>query len=305
MKKKLFILGLGGLTGSKLAMLSKHDFDVYGSYNLRNPNFDSIKTFQLDVQNNDKTKDILLDINPDILINAMALNSVDYCETHPNEAKKINIDITERLCNIANSIGAKFVHMSTDSVFDGTKDSSYTEDDVPNPINVYGHTKLMGEKIVLQDPRNLVVRTSVLYGWMIKKLSNIQSSSMKPTNFAQWLIQKLQSNEKVKIITDEYSSPIIADDFAVSILHLIKGNYSGLYHSAPEIKISRYDFSVKLAEHLNLNSKLIQPTTTKELGRGVITALNKCLNSTKIRSTGFTFLSLEESFELLKKQIHD
>lgn len=303
MKKKLFILGIGGLTGSKLAMLAKEKFELYGSYNLRNPKFNFMKTFKLDVTNIDKTKEILSDVNPDIIINTCSLNNVDYCEIHKDEAKKINVQLVKELYKISNSLESKFVYLSTDSVFDGTKKIPYIEKDVPNPINVYGHTKLAGEKITLKNLKNLVVRISVLYGWLPTILAQLPSSSMKPTNFGQWLITKLQSNEKVHIITDEYSSPITADDFARSTFYLIQKNCNGIFHSAPLVNTSRYNFSKSLAKSLGLNDKLIIPTTTAKLGRNVKTGRNKALDSKKLRETNFQFLTMEESFKLLKEQI--
>ena len=306
MTKKLFILGIGGLTGSKLAVLAKNDFKIYGSYNLRNPKLDFVVSFKLDITDKLKAKEILSSIKPDIILNACALNNVDYCENHKEETKKINIDAVDDMVKISDMIGSKFIHLSSDSVFDGTKKTPYTEKDVSKPINVYGYTKMVGEKLVLKNSQNLVVRASVLYGCLPKILSSIPSSSMKPTNFAQWLITKLRSKEEIKIITDEYSSPIIVDDFARSILHLARGNYNGIFHSAPNIQINRYDFSIRLAKFLNLDWNLIQPTTNKELGRNVTTGINKCLDSSKIiNETKFKFLSLEESFDLLKNQISD
>ncbi len=304
MRKKIFIVGIGGLTGSKLVLTGIKDFEIYGSYNLRNPKFDFIESIKLDISDSETLKKIISDICPDILINASAINNVDFCENHHDEAKKINIDAVGQLCEISDSLGIKLIHLSSDSVFDGTKLSPYVEDDIPNPINYYGYTKLMGEKLVLKNSNNLIVRTTVLYGWLMKSLLNLPSSSMKPENFVQWLVNKLKSNESVKIITDEISSPIIADDFAESILHLIKNDQSGIFHSAPKIQITRYDFCVKLANFLDLDNKLIQPTTNKELGRKVATGYNKCLDASKIiENTKYKFLSLEESFSLLKKQI--
>jgi len=303
--KKLFIFGVGSLTGSKLALLAKNDFQVFGSYNLRDPDI-KIEKIKLDVLNYNKVKNVLISKHPDIIVNACAINNVDYCESHKEEAKQLNTDFVEHLAEISNLINSKLVHLSSDSVFEGTKKEPYTEDDLPNPINYYGYTKLSGEKSTLRYSENIVVRISVLYGWLLKSLQNIPSSSMKPENFGLWLINKLRSKEKIRIITDEYSSPIIADDFANSILHLIKGNYSGIFHASPRIKISRYDFSVKLANALNLDVSLILPVKSGDLGRKVTTGFNKCLDSTKIEDkTGFKFMSLEESFQLLKKQVYE
>lgn len=303
MKQKLFILGIGGLTGYKIALQLKNDFELYGIFNLRNPNLNFVTSFKLDVTDFKNLTKIILDCNPEFIINSCALNNVDYCESHKDEAKKINIDFVDHLSQISKSINCKFIHLSTDSVFDGNKKTPYVETDEPNPINVYGYTKLMGEKSVLKNSNNLVIRASVLYGWLPTYLSNLPSSSMKPTNFAQWLITKLISKDEVQIIQDEQSSPIIADDFANSIIHLLKNDYSGIFHSAPDISINRYDFSKKLANILNLDSTLIKPVSIEKLGRNVKTGINKCLDSTKIQTlTQFKFQSLDDSLLLLKNQ---
>jgi dTDP-4-dehydrorhamnose reductase len=301
--KKFFICGIGGLLGSKLTNIIKNKFSVSGSYNLRNSNFELINSYQLDLTNLDALNHILYDIKPDVIINATALNNVDYCETHETEANKINFDAVSELAKISNKLGSKLVHLSTDSVFDGKKIDPYTENDLPNPPNIYGKSKLLGENAVLQFPNNLVIRASVLYGWLPKHIAYTKTSSLKQFNFVQWLINELILKHEVKIIEDEFSSPIIAEDFAYSILHLIINDHDGLFHSAPPLCINRYDFSVKLANYFNLDSSLIIPTTIEKLGRDVTTAKNKCLNSTKIINTNFKFLTFEESFELIKKQM--
>ena len=303
--KKLFIIGIGSLTGSKIAQLGKNNYEISGSFNLRDPKIESIHSVKFDISKNESLKKILNEISPDIIINCTALNNVDYCENHQDESKKINSNFLKDLSEISNTKNIKLIHLSTDSVFDGTKKVPYLETDVTNPINVYGKTKLMGEKFVLVYPKNLVVRASILYGLLPKSIDSLDTSSKKPMNFAQWLITKLDRHEKVNIITDELSTPIIADDFANSILHLISKDQTGLFHSAPNVQISRYDFSIKLANYLKLDTDLILPTTIQNLGRNVQTALNKCLSSDKLRSTGFNFMTLNQSFNLLKPQINN
>jgi len=306
MKEKIFILGIGSLTGSKLSEQAKNGFEIFGSYNLRNPEFPFVKSINLDISNMNKVEENLKKVKPDVLINTVGINNVDYCEKHPDEAKKINVLIVKDLYEIAKDLDIKLIQLSSDSVFDGKKDSPYTEEDEPNPINYYGKTKLESENIVLRNPKNVVVRASVLYGYLLRSLSKLESSSKKPINFGQWLINKLSSNEKVRIITDEYSSPIIADDFAASILHIIKQNGKGIFHSAPELQITRYEFSMKIAQSLNLPSKLIQPISNKELGRDVETGSNKCLDSEKLSGDlNYRFLTLEESLKILKAQVEE
>ena len=303
MKKKLFIIGIGGLTGSKLVEIGKDDFEIFGSYNYRDPKSPIVKSVNLDIANSSKIRDILEKMKPDIVINTAGINNVDYCEKYPDEAMKINIQAVKEICQITDDIGIKFVQLSSDSVFDGTKQSPYEEGDETKPINYYGKTKIESERIVLKNSNNVVVRASVLYGYLSPNLAKIESSSKKSINFGQWLINKLILNEKVKIITDEYSSPIIADDFARSILHIIKHEKSGLFHSAPKLQITRYDFSIKIAKALGLSVELIEPVSNKELGRDVNTGSNKCLSSEKLSGDlNYKFLTLDESLNLLKTQ---
>ena len=303
MKKKIFIIGIGGLTGSKLVEIAKKDFEIFGSYNYRDPKSSIQKNIKLNISNSTKIKEILEEIKPDVVINTAGINNVDYCEKNPDLALKINIQAVKEICQITKKLGIKFVQLSSDSVFDGTKQLPYEEIDETESINYYGETKIKSEKIVLENPNNVVVRASVLYGYLPHNLAKIESSSKKSINFGQWLINKLSINEKVRIITDEYSSPIIADDFARSILHIIKYEGNGIFHSAPELQITRYDFSVKIAKALGLSVKLIEPVSNKELGRDVNTGSNKCLSSKKLSGNlNYKFLTLDESLDLLKTQ---
>ena len=303
MKKRLFIIGIGGLTGSKLIEIAKDDFEIFGSYNYRNVESSIFKSIKLDISNSSEIKNILEEIKPDVVINTAGINNVDYCEEFPNEASKINIQAIKEICKITKEIGIKFVQLSSDSVFDGTKNLPYIETDDMKSINYYGKTKIESERIVLENPNNCVVRASVLYGYLSDDLAKIESSSKKSINFGQWLITKLILGEKVRIITDEYSSPIIAEDFARSIIHIIKNNQTGIFHSAPKLQITRYDFSVKIAKALGLPIKLIEPVSNKELGRDVTTGSNKCLNSEKLSNIlNYEFLTLDDSLNLLKNQ---
>ena len=303
MKKKLFVIGTGGLTGSKLVEIAKKDFEIFGSYNYRDPKSSIQKNIKLNISNSTKIKEILEEIKPDVVINTAGINNVDYCEKNPDLALKINIQAVKEICQITKKLGIKFVQLSSDSVFDGTKQLPYEEIDETESINYYGETKIKSEKIVLENPNNVVVRASVLYGYLPHNLAKIESSSKKSINFGQWLVNKLSINEKVRIITDEYSSPIIADDFARSILHIIKYEGNGIFHSAPELQITRYDFSIKIAKALGLSVELIVPVSNKELGRDVNTGSNKCLSSEKLSDNlNYKFLTLDESLDLLKIQ---
>jgi len=303
MKKRILIIGIGGLTGSKLANIAKDDYEIFGTYNFRKVESNDFTCIKLDITNFKKIKQIFEEIKPDIVVNTAGINNVDYCEKFPIEASKINIEAIKEICSVTKEAKIKLIQLSSDSVFDGTKKLPYIETDNVKSINFYGKTKIESEKIVLENPDNVVVRASVLYGHLENNLAKIESSSKKSINFGQWLINKLVLNQNVRIITDELSSPIIADDFARSILHIIKHNKTGIFHSAPKLQITRYEFSVKIAKTLRLPVELIQPVSNKELGRDVVTGNNKCLDSEKMENIlNYKFLTLDESLNLLKNQ---
>jgi len=174
MKKKVFILGIGGLTGSKLCQEAKNHFEVFGSYNLRNPKFPFVQSYKMDFSSVEKIENVLMEIKPDVMINTLGINNVDYCEKHSIEAKKINVLVVKDLYRIAKKLGIKLIHLSSDSVFDGSKKTSYTEKDKPCPINFYGKTKLESENIVLENSENVVVRASVLYGCLLRNLAKLE-----------------------------------------------------------------------------------------------------------------------------------
>jgi len=306
MKEKLFVLGIGGLTGSKFSEVARDDFEIFGSYNFRDPKLSFVKSINFDLTNASKIEQVLEKIKPDVVINTTGINNVDYCEKHTEEAWKINVLAVREICKITKKMGIKLVQLSSDSVFDGNNQLPYVETDRTNPINYYGKTKLESENIVLENTDNVVVRASVLYGYLLRNIAELESSSKKSINFGQWLINKLIAKEKVRIITDEYSSPIIADDFARSILHLVKHHAKGIFHSAPKLQITRYDFSIEIAKTLSLPLDLIEPVSNRELGRDVNTGINKCLNSEKLsKNLNYEFLTLDESLDLLKTQFRE
>jgi dTDP-4-dehydrorhamnose reductase len=290
LNNRIFLFGTSGLLGSKIYRFAK-DCTVYGSYNLR-PG----EGIKLDVLNFYEVEKVLDKIKPDVIINTCALSNVDYCEKNPKETKKTNIDFVKKLCRR----DEKIVHISSDLVFNDSKNTSYLETDETDAINLYGQSKLDSEKIVQENPNNLIVRASVLYGWIN---NNLPSSSLKPNNFGKWLIDELNSEKKVRIVSDELSTPILSNDCARSIMHLINNDCTGIYHSAPKESYTRYDFAVKIAEKFDLNPKLITSVTTKELGRDVKTILNKCLNSDKLSNTGFKFQTVDNAIKEFKEEV--
>jgi len=297
------VFGVSGLTGYKIAQTASSEYDVYGTSNSRQVEVEKVSISKLDVTNKNELKRIFSEIKPDYAINTTALHNVDYCEENPAEATKVNTKAVKSLIEYAEIFGTKLIHISTDYVFDGEKNSPYEETDTPNPISFYGKSKLDGEK-ALFDTSHVIIRPSVVYGWTPLELAGTVSSSGKPMNFALWVLTKLHNNEHLKIITDQYATSTLADSLAESILRIGEGNKGGLYHVSGLSCESRYDFTIKLAKKFGYDISLISPVKSSEFKQKARRPSNSCLNCQKaIKDFGLKLLSTDEALEIMKKQV--
>jgi len=200
MKKKLLVFGMSGLTGYKIAKIASEKYNVFGTYNERKTELQNCTTTKLDITNQAELDKLFSDIKPNIVINTTALHNVDFCEEHHEQATLVNSKAVSLIREYADKYDAKFVHISTDYVFDGKTTTPYSENDIPTPISFYGDSKLQGEKS-LQNSNHIILRPSVVYGWTPLELAGTVSSSGKPMNFAMWLLTKLN---KKRIFEDSY-----------------------------------------------------------------------------------------------------
>jgi dTDP-4-dehydrorhamnose reductase len=301
--KKLLVLGISGLTGYKIIKHTSKKYDTYGTFNTREPNTENCKTYKIDLTNKKNLNELFSEIKPDYVINTTALHNVDYCEDHKDESSKVNMEIIKTLYENSEKYGSKLVHISTDYVFDGMKNSPYTETDNAVPVSFYGQSKLNGEK-VLENTRHVILRPSVVYGWTPLEISGTTSSSGKPMNFAIWLLTKLNKNEQLKIVTDQFASATLADSLAESAIKIVESDKSGLYHVAGLSCESRYDFSVKFATKFGYDSSLIQKTDSSQFKQKAKRPSYSCLNSQKaIKEFGLNLYTTEQALEIMKSQV--
>lgn len=300
---RLLIIGGGGQLGSKLVELAKPNFEVYATYMTRRPPLEGDRSIPLDKRHRDRVFALFKELKPDVVIDTGAIHNVDYCETHRDEARAVNVEGTKNLAEACEAHDAKFVFVSTDYVFDGTK-GNYSEEDVVNPVNYYGLTKLEGERAVARAcSRYAIARPSVIYGYVP---SASRSSSGKPMNFAVWLIQKLRSGEPAKIVTDQYSSPTLVDSLAKALLRLAEGDEIGIFHVAGRSRLNRYEFALKIAERIGLDSELISPITTDQLKQAARRPMDSSLKVDKVeRSLGLRMLTIDEALREFARQFKE
>lgn len=291
---KLLVTGASGLLGSKITKLATQaGYKIYSGYFIHQPkNGEPVK---IDLKAHESVRKTIQDANADIIIHCAALTDVDTCEVNRDLAKTINVDGTKSVIKGANDSGSFLAYISTDYVFDGIK-GNYTEEDEPKPVNFYGYSKLLGEKAIADQSENyLITRTSVIYG---------DTPASGKINFALWLIEKLKANKEIKILTDQFSSPTLNTNAAKMILEACEKKLNGTYHMAGASRISRYDFAVRLAEKLNLDTSLIKKARTEEMQWKAPRPRDSSLNTLKAQNTLETKpMSLDESLIRLKEEL--
>ena len=203
----------------------------------------------LDITDIEKVREFVKDKNITLIINCAAYNNVDKAEEEPEICKKLNTYAPRDLAIVAKEIGADYITYSTDFVFDGKKKAPYTEEDIPNPLSVYGRSKYEGEKEVFKVKLDsFVVRTSWVFG-----IAN--------NNFNKQVINWSKSKDELSIVDDQISSPTYSKDLAYYSWELIKTKKYGLYHLSNDGEASKYDQGKYVLEKIGWQGKVNRAKT--------------------------------------------
>ncbi|ULL17947.1 dTDP-4-dehydrorhamnose reductase [Paenibacillus sp. H1-7] len=236
---KVLITGAGGQLGHDLIRV------LSGSHQL----FAHTRT-DLNIADEQAVYAAIRKAQPDIIINAAAHTNVDLAEQQANEAYLINSIGTNHVARAAAEAGAKLVHISTDYVFDGSKRTPYTESDRPNPINIYGNSKLHAEKFVeLACERYFILRTSWLYG-------------RTGSNFVTKVASLARQKEEISVVDDQFGSPTYTLDLARFIEQLMQTDHYGLYHASNRGYCSRFEFAQEILRTLQLEHVRLVPVSS-------------------------------------------
>jgi dTDP-4-dehydrorhamnose reductase len=212
---RLYLTGSDGMVGTALrsaiaADPSTKDWKVRGV---------SIRDF--DIGDADAVRESITDFRPDVVLHAAALAIVDECEADPTLAMWVNVAGTHHVASACRRVGARMVYLSSDYVFDGehVPASGYTESDLPNPLSVYGLTKLAGERIVAGLPQHLIIRTSWLFGGADERTDNVLAT-----------IGRARRGELTRLIDDQYGCPTYTGDLAEALVRLLRRGHTGTLH---------------------------------------------------------------------------
>ncbi|MEN6321450.1 MAG: dTDP-4-dehydrorhamnose reductase [Syntrophaceae bacterium] len=263
---KILILGYKGMLGSDLVLRLIGSHDVIGR---------DIEDF--DIASADACEHIISDAEPDVVINAAAYTDVDGCESNKELCFSVNAEGVKNIAVICKDKGIKIVHFSTDYVFNGKKETPYLEDDLCDPINVYGCSKLAGEQYLQQYSNNyLLIRSSWLYGRNGK-------------NFVRTIVEKARTEKSLKIVDDQVGSPTFTWDLARAVQLLVEGQYNGIFHITNRGHCSWYEFAQKIVKFSSANDVAVYPITSDVLSRPANRPSYSVLGCRKfIESTGKT-----------------
>lgn len=210
---------------------------------------------------------------PRILINAAAYTNVDGAETDETLANAINGTAVREMARACNSIGARFVHFSTDYVFDGTTEDGYREDDAPKPLGAYGRSKLLGEQFATDElATTLIIRTSRLYG--------LASSPTAKKNFVVRMLELAADRPEVKVVDDERTSPTYAPDLAQAALTLVDSGATGIYHRSNDRSCTWREFATEIFAQAG-KQVAVRPVPGSTFPRAAQRPRNSTLISTK------------------------
>ena len=174
------------------------------------------------------------------------------------------------------------VFISTDYVFDGKQNKKYTEDDKPNPINYYGQTKVLAEKIVLKDPKNVVLRTSLVYGYGER------------VRFMKYVLDSLKKGNEVFAYNDIFNSATNLDELVESIKKVIEEDARGIFHTAGSTCVTRYDFAKIIARKFGFDESLVKSISIKESDIKAKRPVKPCLDNSKCsKILGYDFSDIE------------
>lgn len=252
---KIIVTGANGMLGQDLCPILEDE-----GHEVIETDIDT-----LDITNEVSVRNILKANMPDIVIHCAAYTNVDKAEEEKDIAFKINGIGTENISKVCKSLGITLFYISTDYVFDGKKKDKYLPEDKPNPINVYGESKLVGEKAVSACDKHYIIRTSWLYGHHGK-------------NFVETMLS-LKEEKEIKVVDDQIGCPTWTVELANAIVEIIEEELEyGIYQVCGSGSTSWYNFAKKIFELSNIKANLT-PCLTQEFPRPANRPLNSIMDN--------------------------
>lgn len=274
---RALILGANGLLGSNVVSAARaRGWDAVGTYHSERPPF-QVALHQLDIRDREGFVSLVDRFDPDAVINCAAATDVDGCEADPELARAVNGHAPGHLATVCAERDTSFVHVSTDYVFDGRAETPYEESAEPNPIQVYGETKLRGEEAVRNaDDDSSIVRLSFVYG--------IHRGSGELEGFPAWVRDRLATGEETPLFTDQRVTPSRAGSAAATMLDLLDAGANGTFHVASWSCVTPYEFGDEIRARMDAPPDLIGRGSQADVDRPAERPQYTCLDVSKVEA---------------------
>lgn len=295
-KRRILVIGANGMLGQRVVEFysSLSDVELLSTSVEENFVFNDLEYIQSDISNRTEIKKLIKDFYPDFIVNAAAFTNVDLSESERELAWKINVKGVEYITEAARILDSHLIHISTDYIFDG-KNGPYLENDIPNPLGYYGRTKLASENsLKISGIKYTILRTNVLYG----------TAKFSRPDFVKWVVDSLRANKQIRIVDDQINNPTFIDDLVQAINKVIELRKEGIYNIGGNEFLSRYEFTLTIAEYFNLDKSLIKKIKTEELNQPARRPLKSGLITIKAQSElGYRPHPIIQTLELMKKEL--
>ena len=270
-KTRYLITGYNGQLGYDIA----RELEQRGEYD-----YLALDLQEMDITNREQVFKIVKDYNPDVIFHCAAWTAVDKAEEEEDKVRLVNVEGTKNIVDASLEVDAKVIYMSTDYVFDGKKDGYYKEDDVINPMSVYGKTKYEGEEEIRRNPKHFITRISWVFG-------------INGNNFIKTMINLSQNRNEVTVVDDQIGSPTYTVDLANRLVEMAHSDKYGTYHVNNDGFCSWAEFAEYIFKSNGIDMKVI-PVSTEEyqkiLPQQAERPRNSKLSKEKLVDAGFTML---------------
>ena len=277
---KFFITGVNGQLGYdvKRELLERGYTDILAPTRV-----------DLDITNEDAVKRMIREYRPSVIFHCAAYTAVDKAEEEQEKCYQVNVLGTKYLTEAAKEVGAKIIYISTDYVFDGTKEGLYQIEDKVNPVNYYGKTKYLGENFIRKYDNHIIVRISWVFG-------------INGKNFIRTMLNLAESHKELNVVCDQIGSPPYTKDLAGLLVNMFLSNVKGLYHVTNEGYCSWYEFAEFIFKESRKKVK-VHPILTKDYKTIAKRPLNSKLSKESLDDIGMK--RLPEWQAAVKRYIHE
>jgi dTDP-4-dehydrorhamnose reductase len=299
LKNKILITGSNGLLGQKLVSLLSQQVDIQLIATSRGANrmdfTDGYQYQEMDITDAEQVAEVIEKTRPDAIIHTAAMTNVDQCEGEKDLCWEMNVKAVEYLIEACEKHQIFLCHLSTDFVFDGNS-GPYSEEDLPSPVSFYGWSKYAAEEIVKRSkcPWS-IIRTVLVYGI---------TNDMSRSNIILWVKNSLELHKPIKVVTDQFRTPTLAEDLAMGCYLVVNQKAEGIFHISGKDFLTPYEMAIKTADFFGLDKSLISQVDAKNFTQPAKRpARTGFVLDKAVSILGYNPVSFDEGIEVLAGQM--